>query len=243
MTRDYEKLEEENSKLHNLINNILQTIKQFFHRLLKIGTEKDKDDVVLGIKEYYTQNLYDNFDLHDIANNTSKEQEINDIIDNLKPTMINKNNFSISSVDVDKIKKYIKQTNDATSNLRDANSINIILKKYENDLRKHSNEVRNLNKKIETRDDKIDELEYALNDANKTIDELEDKVSKLQEALDYLKKLWQKFIEFLQDKFFSSNKYDEIVAELYHENIIDDNDLDIIQNNSMSKDKDDDFER
>ena len=61
--------------------------------------------------------------------------------------MINKNNFTISNEDVDKIKKYIEQTNDTTSNLRDANSINIILKKYEDDLREHSNEVRNLNKK------------------------------------------------------------------------------------------------
>ena len=75
-----EKLQEENNRLHDLIHNILQTLKQFFHRLLKIGTEKDKDDVVLGIKEYYTQNLYDNFDLHDIANDTSKEQEINDYL-------------------------------------------------------------------------------------------------------------------------------------------------------------------
>ena len=75
-----EKLQAENNRLHNLIHNILQTLKQFFHRLLKIGTEKDKDDVVLGIKEYYTQNLYNNFDLHDIANDTSKEQEINDYL-------------------------------------------------------------------------------------------------------------------------------------------------------------------
>ena len=75
-----EKLQAENNRLYNLIHNILQTLKQFFHRLLKIGTEKDKDDVVLGIKEYYTQNLYDNFDLHDIVNDTSKEQEINDYL-------------------------------------------------------------------------------------------------------------------------------------------------------------------
>ena len=75
-----EKLQAENNRLHNLIHNILQTLKQFFHRLLKIGTEKDKDDVVLGIKEYYTQSLYNNFDLHDIANDTSKEQEINDYL-------------------------------------------------------------------------------------------------------------------------------------------------------------------
>lgn len=96
-----------------------------------------------------------------------------------------------------------------------------------------------LKKKIKTRDDRIEKLEYDLDDANATIDELEDKVSKLQEAISYFKELWRKIIEFLQDKFFSSNKYDEIVNELYHENIIDDNDLDIIQNEYKTKKKDD----
>lgn len=43
-----------------------------------------------------------------------------------------------------------------------------------------------------------------------------------------------KIYKILQDKFLSSNKYDEIVTELYH------NDLDVIQNNSY-KDKDDDL--
>lgn len=174
----------------------------------------------------------------------NKSSEINDIIDNLKPTMINKNNFTISIEDVDKIKKYIEQTNDTTSNLRDANSINIILKKYEDDLREHSNEVRNLNKKIKTRDDRIEDLENRLEFADDTIDMLEDKVSKLQEALDYFKELWKEFIQFLQDKFFSTDKYDDFIQELHVEEIIDDNDLDIIQNEySKNKDKDDDFER
>ncbi len=60
--------------------------------------------------------------------------------------------------------------------------------------------------------------------------------------LDYFKELWRKFIKFLQDKFFSSNKYDEIINDLYDEDIIDDNELDIIQNNK-NIDKSDDFER
>ena len=73
---------------------------------------------------------------------------------------------------------------------------------------------------------------------------LEDKVDKLQEALDYFKELWNKFIKFLQDKFFSSNKYDDIIDELHEEKIIDDNDLDIIQNEYSSyRSKDDDLER
>lgn len=172
----------------------------------------------------------------------NKSNEINDIIDNLKPTLMNKNNYSISNEDIDKIKKYIEQTNDTTSNLRDANDINIVLQKYEDDLREHSNEVRNLKKKIKTRDDRIEELEYNLNDANETIDELEDKVSELQKIVDYFKELWKKFIEFLQNKFFSNDKYDDFINDLYEENILDENDVNMIQNNK-NNDKNDDFER
>lgn len=39
---------------------------------------------------------------------------------------MNKNNFIISSENVDKIKKYIEQTTDNTSNLRDDNGMDII---------------------------------------------------------------------------------------------------------------------
>ena len=172
----------------------------------------------------------------------NKSNEINNIIDNLKPTITNKNKFTISNENIDKIKKYIEQTNDTTSNLREANDINIILKKYEDDLREHSNEVRNLKKKIKTRDDRIEELEYDLNDANETIDELEDKVSELQKIVDYFKELWEKFIEFLQSKFFSNDKYDDFINDLYNEDILDDNDIDMIHNNKNNN-KSDDFER
>ena len=172
----------------------------------------------------------------------NKSNEINDIIDNLKPTIMNKNNFTISNEDIDKIKRYIEQTNDTTSNLRDANDVNIVLKKYEDDLREHSNEVRNLKKKIKIRDDRIEELEYDLNDANNTIDELEDKVSELQKIVDYFKELWKKFIEFLQNKFFSNNNYDDFINALYDEDILDNNDIEIIQNNK-NDDKSNDFER
>ena len=48
---------------------------------------------------------------------------------------MNKNNFTISNDDIVKIKKYIEQTNDTTSNLKDSNDINVILDKYEEDLK------------------------------------------------------------------------------------------------------------
>lgn len=75
-----EELEKENKRLYDFIINIFQTLKKLFHRLLKIGTEKDKDEVITEIKEYHKQEIYDNDDLHDIADNTSKENEINDYL-------------------------------------------------------------------------------------------------------------------------------------------------------------------
>lgn len=63
------------------------------------------------------------------------------------------------------------------------------------------------------------------------------KVSKLEEILNYFKELWNKFI-----KFFSSNKYDDFINDLYDEDILDDNDIHIIQNNSKDNEKDD-FEK
>ena len=44
-------MNEENNRLHNFLHNILQTLKKFFHRLLKIGTEKDKDKVYEILKK------------------------------------------------------------------------------------------------------------------------------------------------------------------------------------------------
>ena len=59
---------------------MLHTLKKFFNKLLHIGTKKDKDDVVKEITAYHNLDYYNDSDLHDIADGTSKEDEINDYI-------------------------------------------------------------------------------------------------------------------------------------------------------------------
>lgn len=95
---------------------------------------------------------------------------MNDIIKSLKSTITNKNNFTISNNNINKIKSEIEQTKKNPSNLRDFNDINIVLQKYEYDLREISNELRNLKKKIKTRKDS--ELDIIQN--NKCIDKSDD---------------------------------------------------------------------
>ena len=74
-------LKKENyDNLFKLLKTILQALKQFFKLLLKIRTKKNKDDVIDEIKEYHKNNLYDNECLHDIIDNTTREEEINDFL-------------------------------------------------------------------------------------------------------------------------------------------------------------------
>ena len=169
-----------------------------------------------------------------------KSLQITNIIDNLKPNKLNKNNYSITNDEINEIKDYIKQTQDTTSNLKATNDLTTILEHYEDDLKNHSKEVKNLQQRIKNRDNKINELEYKLDFANDTIDELEVKVSKLEEMLEYFKNLWKRFIEFSQNKFFSTDKYGNIIQDLYNEDILDNDDIDVIQNN---KSKNEEIER
>ena len=75
-----QELRDENRKLHNFLNVILQTLKKFFNKLLHIGTEKDKNDVFKEITSYHQLDYYNDRDLHDIADGTPREDEINDYI-------------------------------------------------------------------------------------------------------------------------------------------------------------------
>ena len=59
---------------------MLQTIKKFFNKLLHIGSEKDKDNVVEEITSYHGLGYYSDRDLHDIAHDTPREKEINNYI-------------------------------------------------------------------------------------------------------------------------------------------------------------------
>ena len=69
---------------------------------------------------------------------------------------------------------------------------------------------------------------------------LEVKVSSPEEMLNYFEELRDKLIKFLQDKFLSTNKYDDIIDELYEEEILDNDDIDTIKNEYS---KDDELER
>lgn len=75
-----QELQKENNRLERLLQTIVESLKYFFKKILHIGNENDKNLVVEEIKEYHRQDLYTDTDLHDIADDTSKEEEIDDYL-------------------------------------------------------------------------------------------------------------------------------------------------------------------
>ncbi len=70
------------------------------------------------------------------ANNQTKQldntsNDINTILDNLKPTLMNKNNMVISNEDVQKIKNYAEDVKDITQTVRSVNDLNMAIKDFE----------------------------------------------------------------------------------------------------------------
>ena len=93
-------------------------------------------------------------------------------------------------------------------------------------------------------------LNLRVNTLNKTIKEkdneisfLKSKINDLKNTLDYFKEKFEKLISFLYNKLHSwydkDDKYIDVVNEMYHDNLLDDDD---IKELDLIKEKDD-FER
>ena len=110
--------------------------------------------------------------------NTSKD--INKILDNLKPTLINKNNMVISNEDVEKIKNFTKDVKDTTKTVRSVNDLNIAIRDFERTTFETIKEVSSLKYEIELKDNKISSLKSKLATKEKIIDKLQTEKEKLK---------------------------------------------------------------
>ena len=75
-------------------------------------------------------------------------KDINVILDNLKPTKLNKNNMVISHEDVDRIKKFTDDVQDVTQTVRSVNDLNMAIRDFEHSSFEIDKENRSLNSRF-----------------------------------------------------------------------------------------------
>ena len=162
----------------------------------------------------------------------NESTNINEILDNLKSTLINKNNMVISSEDVQKLKNYTRDVKDITKTVRSVNDLNMVIKDFEHSAFEIEKENRSLKYEIELKDNEIGDLKKELSTKDKIISKLQTEKEKIKQELQKFKGFWRRLMKHFQNKIgFDKDKHYKYVSDdLYKNGIFDDNDNEIANN-------------
>ena len=162
--------------------------------------------------------------------NTSND--IDKILDSLKPTKLNKNNMIISSEDVQKIKSYTEDVKDITKTVRSVNDLNMAIKDFEHSSFEIEKENSSLKYEIELKDNEIGNLKNEISTKDKIINKLQAEKEKIKQELHKFKSFWHSLMKHFQNKigFDKDEHYKYVSDDLYKNGIFDDNDYEIANN-------------
>lgn len=171
------------------------------------------------------------------ANTQTKEldntsQDIDKIINNLKPTKLNKNNMVISNEDVQKIKNHTKDVKDITQTVRSVNDLNMAIRDFEHSAFEIEKENRSLKYEIELKDNEIGSLKKELSTKDKIIGKLQNEKEKLKQELQKFKGFWHNIMSHFHKRicYDKDNNYKIVSDDLYKNGIFDNNDNEIANN-------------
>ena len=162
--------------------------------------------------------------------NSSKD--INKILDNLKPTIMNKNNMVISSEDVQEIKNFTKDVKDTNKTIRSVNDLNLAIKDFEYSAYEIQKENCSLKNQIELKDEEIEGLKNNLSAKEIIITKLREEKENLKAQLQKFKGFWHNLMSHFHKKITYDNdqNYKIVSDDLYRNGIFDDNDNEIANN-------------
>ena len=162
------------------------------------------------------------------ANNKSKNldnnaNKVNIILEELKPSKLNKNNMVISSENVAEIKKLTEEIKDTTQSVRSVNDLNIAIKDFEHTVFDTIRENNSLKYQVEQKDDEISYLKKELSAKDKIINKLRVEKDNLKEQLQKFKGFWYGLMKRFQSKlgFDKNEHYKYVTDDLYNNGIFD----------------------
>ncbi len=186
------------------------------------------------------------------ANNQTKKldnstNDINKILDNIKPTKLNKNNLVISSEDVQKLKNYTKDVKYITQTVRGVNDLNMAIKDFEYSSFEIEKENRSLNYQLELKDNEIGKLKKELSSKDKIINKLKEEKDSIKAQLQKFKGFWYSIMNHFHKRicYDKDNNYKIVSDDLYKNGIFTDDENEIANNiarkvkpkDEMNKDK------
>ena len=203
---------------------------------MKKGIEKHQKDLEIANKKSL-----------ELDNNSN---EVKDIIDNLKPTITNKEKYVIKQDDKDKIDKFLEQVNDTNNEYKKIKELSITLNDVDEEINSNRDKIKTLTENNDALSLRVSSLEKKINTKDAEIEDLREENKSLRYSLNQSKNKFVKLIKLIKDKIFSKKdtreKYMDFSRDLYTHGIIDDkemysikDDYDYLKDNHKDMEKDD----
>ena len=171
------------------------------------------------------------------ANNQTKildnsSNDIKEILNNLKPTKLNKNNMVISNEDVQKIKNHKENVKNITQTVRNVNDLNMAIKDFEHSSFEIEKENRSLKYQIEEKDKEIYNLKGELSTKDKIIGKLREEKESIKAQLYKFKEFWHSIMWHFHKRicYDKDNNYKIVSDDLYKNDIFTDDENEIANN-------------
>ena len=171
------------------------------------------------------------------ANNKTKNldtnaNKVNAILDELKPSKLNKNNNLISNENIEKIKNFIKDVKDISKTVRSVNDLNMAIKDFEHSSFEIAQENSSLKYQLELKTDEINKLKKDLSAKDKIIDKLKTEKEKIKQELQKFKDFWYKIMGHFHKRicYDKDNNYKIVSDDLYKNGIFTDDENEIATN-------------
>lgn len=171
--------------------------------------------------------------------------DVNKILDNLKPTLMNKNNIVISSESAQKLKNYTKDVKNITKTVRSVNDLNMAIKDFEHSVFKIEKENRSLKYQLELKDDEIDSLKGELSTKDKIIGKLQVEKEKLKQELHKFKDFWHSIMKYFHKRicYDKDENYKIVSKDLYKNGIFTDDENEIANDITRKVEPKEDIEK
>lgn len=168
----------------------------------------------------------------------AKTKNINELLDNLKSPLLDKNNKLISNKDIEIIRNFTDKVQDTTKSIKGVNDLNITIENVEKNYKNLENERDRLYYSNAEKDRTIDELKEEIDFKDEKINKLEMTLDKVRNELSRFKNFWRRLIKRFQTKIFDEGfeeipvdkrNYTMVADDLINSEIFDDNDAEIVK--------------
>ena len=183
------------------------------------------------------------------ANNQTKKldnasNDVTTILDNLKPSKLNRNNMLISIENVEIIKNYAESVKDTTKTIRNVNDLNMAIRDFEHSDFEVRQENSSLKYELELKDEEIGRLKNTISKNDKIIDKLQAEKESLKQQLQKFKGFWHRTIKYFQDKinYKQDKNFIEVAKDLFLNKIFDKREYEIVTDRRKKVKAADEFE-